>query len=97
MLLTFDCNHPRYPMAKLKWLLYTGSSWPGQKLPSDGSLILGFGKLLSVSMSIIYMVLPEVSAVGSGVTDLEGAVQVMEKGPGTGAVAQQGRAKAGLH
>lgn len=47
-------------------------------------------------MSIIYMVLPEVSTVGSGVTDLEGAVQVMEKGPGTGAVAQQGRAKAGL-
>lgn len=94
MLLTFDCNHPRYPIAKLKWLLYTDSSWPGQKLPSDGSLILGFGKLLSVSMS---MVLPEVSTAGSGVTDLERAVQVMEKEPGTGAVAQQGRAKAGLH
>lgn len=29
--------------------------------------------------------------------DLEGAVQVIEKGHGTGAVAQQGRAKSGLN
>lgn len=85
------------PMAKLKWLLYIVRSWPGKKLTSDGSVIQGFGKLLSVTLSIIYMMLLKVSTVGSGVTDVEGAVQVKEKGSGTGAVAQQGRAKTGLH
>lgn len=85
-------------MAKLKWLLYTGRSWPGKKkLSSDGSVILRFGKLLPVTVSIIYMMLPEVRTVGSGVTDVEGAVQVIEKGLGTGAAAQPGRAKPGLH
>lgn len=48
-------------------------------------------------MSIMYMMLPEVSTVGSGFTDLEGAVQVIEKGAGTGVVAQQGRQMTGLH
>lgn len=45
----------------------------------------------------MHMVLPEVSTVGSGVTDMEGAVQVIEKGSGFEAVAEEGRAKAGLH
>lgn len=69
----------------------------GKKLSSDGSVILRFGKLLPVTVSIIYMMLPEVRTVGSGVTDVEGAVQVIEKGLGTEAAAQQGRAKPGLH
>lgn len=53
-------------MARLKCLLYTGRSWPGENLTSDASVILGFHTLLFVPMSIIYMMLPEVSTEGSG-------------------------------